>query len=110
MFKLKVGDTVRVTQGKDSGREGKIEKLYAKRRKVLIPGINIFKKHVKGTEGAKAGIYEIPRPLSFSKVALICPKCKKATRVGFRILSKEKVRVCKKCGREIDSKTKKNTK
>ena len=107
MLKLKIGDTVKILQGKDEGREGKIEKVLLKKKLVLVPGINIYKKHVKGVSGRRGGIYEVPRPLLISKVALICPKCKKTTRVGFRVLAKEKVRFCRKCGREIDAKVQK---
>lgn len=104
MLKLKVGDTVKVVSGKDKGREGKIEKIFPKKSTALVPGINIYKKHVKGVQGKKGGIYDIPRPLSFAKLTLICPKCKKFSRVGFKSVEKKKFRVCKKCGREIDSK------
>ncbi|OGM10593.1 50S ribosomal protein L24 [Candidatus Woesebacteria bacterium RBG_16_36_11] len=104
MLKLKVGDKIKVLTGKDKGRDGEIEKIFAKKGLLVIPGINIYKKHVKGYQGQKGGIYEIPRPMIFSKVALICPKCKKATRVGIRLVDKEKVRICKKCGKQIDSK------
>lgn len=104
MIKFKKGDTVKITAGKDKGREGKIESLFAKENLALIPGINIYKKHVKGQAGQKGGIYEIPRPLAFGKIALICPQCKKVTRVGFRVFENEKVRVCAKCKKEIDSK------
>ena len=106
MLKFKVGDTVKITAGKDKGREGKIETLFSKEALALIPGINIYKKHVKGQSGQKGGIYELPRPLSFGKIALICPKCKKVTRVGFRVLEKEKVRVCAKCKKEISEASK----
>ena len=104
MLKLKVGDKVKILTGKDKGRDGEIEKIFAKKGLLVIPGINIYKKHVKGYQGQKGGIYEIPRPMIFSKVALICPKCKKATRVGIRVIDKEKVRICKKCDKQIDSK------
>lgn len=104
MLKFKAGDTVKITIGKDKGREGKIETVYPKESLALIPEINIYKKHVKGQQGQKGGIYPIPRPLPFSKFALVCPKCKKVTRVGFRLVEKDKVRVCKKCGKEIDTK------
>lgn len=107
MIKFKVGDTVKITIGKDNGREGKIEKIYPKDGLVLVPGINIYKRHVKASavkEGQKGGVYELPRPLPFSKIALVCPKCKKVTRVGFRIVGTEKVRVCRKCKKEIDTK------
>ncbi|MBI4153530.1 50S ribosomal protein L24 [Candidatus Woesebacteria bacterium] len=103
-MKFKVGDTVKITAGKDKGRDGKIEILFAKEALALIPGINIYKKHAKGQTGQKGGIYELPRPLAFGKIALVCPKCKKVTRVGFRVRQNEKVRVCAKCKKEIDSK------
>ena len=104
MLKFKTGDTIKITAGKDKGREGKIEKILSKESKALIPGVNIYKKHVKGQQGQKGGIFEIPRALNFAKIALICPKCKKVTRVGFKIVEKNKSRVCKKCNKEIDTK------
>jgi large subunit ribosomal protein L24 len=104
MLKLKKGDTIKVTIGKDKGREAKIEKVMPKESLVLVPGVNMYKKHVKGVGEQKGGIYDIPRPLSFGKIALVCPKCKKITRVGFKMAGEEKVRVCKKCGKEIDTK------
>src|SRR3990172_5149545 len=104
MLKFKVGDKVKITSGKDKGREGKIEKLIVREARALVPGINIYKKHVKGVPGQKGGIYEIPRPLPFSSLAIICPKCSKPTRIGFRLLSEGKVRICRKCKREIDKK------
>lgn len=102
MLKIKIGDTVKVTAGKDKGREGKIEKLVD--GKVVIPGINIYKKHVKSFGEVKGGVYDIPRALDPGKIALICPKCKKITRVGFKSAGTEKVRICRKCGKEIDTK------
>jgi large subunit ribosomal protein L24 len=107
MLKFRIGDKVKVTLGKDKGREGDIERIFPKDASALVPGINIYKKHVKGRPGQKGGIYEIPRPLSFAKIALICPKCKKNTRVGYKLIANEKTRICRKCGREIDSKVKK---
>ncbi len=104
MLKLKLGDTVKITAGKDKGREGKIEKIYPEESKAVVPGVNLYKKHVKGFGDVKGGIYEIPRALGFGKIALVCPKCKKITRVGFKFAGKDKVRVCRKCGKEIDNK------
>lgn len=106
-MKFKIGDTVKITSGKDHGREGKIEKVFPKKGTAMIPEINVYKKHIKGSaveRGQKGGIYDIPRPLSLAKLALICPKCKKITRVGFKLAGKEKLRICRKCKREIDSK------
>jgi len=104
MLKFKVGDNIKVTLGKDKGREGSIERMFPKDQRALVPGLNIYKKHVKGVQGQKGGIYEIPRPFPFGKIALICPKCKKVTRVGIRIAGEEKVRICRKCKKEIDTK------
>lgn len=104
MIKFKLNDTVKITAGKDKGREGKIEKIFPSEMKVVVPGVNLYKKHVKGYGDQKGGVYDIPRPLSFGKIALICPKCKKITRVGFKFAGKEKVRFCHKCGKEIDAK------
>jgi large subunit ribosomal protein L24 len=104
MLKLKVGDTVKITAGKDKGREGKIEKIIPEVSKAVVPGVNLYKKHVKGFGDVKGGVYDIPRPLSFGKIALICPKCKKITRVGFKFAGTDKVRFCRKCRKEIDSK------
>jgi len=104
MVKFKTGDKIKILAGKDKGREGEVEKVFPKVFSLLVPGVNIYKKHVKGMPGKKGGIYEIPRPLSFSKVGLICPKCKKVTRVGFKLMDLEKIRVCRKCKREIDGK------
>ncbi|HLE49303.1 MAG TPA: 50S ribosomal protein L24 [Patescibacteria group bacterium] len=101
MLKYKITDKVKVTAGKDKGRDGVVEKIV-KGSSVLIPGINEYKKHVKAQGNQKGGIFSIPKPLPFSKIALICPKCGKPTRVGFRIAGKEKVRFCKKCDRQID--------
>ncbi len=104
MIKFKVGDQVKIMIGKDKGREGKIEKIIPAEEKVIIPEVNLYKKHVKGFGDVKGGIYPIPRPLGFGKIALICPKCKKITRVGFKFAGEEKVRICKKCKKEIDAK------
>lgn len=101
MQKFKIGDQIKVTLGKDKGRTGKIEKIYPARELVLIPEINIYKKHIKGAGELKGGVYDLPRPMPFSKIALLCPKCKKATRVGFRLVGKEKTRICRKCKKEI---------
>ncbi|MEK7550654.1 MAG: 50S ribosomal protein L24 [Patescibacteria group bacterium] len=101
MIKFKLGDNVRIMTGKDKGREGKIEKIFPKEAKVLIPGMNIYKKHVKGVGEVKGGIYDLPRPIGLGKIALVCPKCKKITRVGFRMAGSQKVRICKKCKKEI---------
>jgi len=113
MQKFRIGDEVIVRSGKDKDRKGVIEKIDPKKRVALIPGINLYKKHVKGQAvrgGQKGGIYDIPRPLSFSKISLICPSCKKSTRVGFKTVSGEKIRFCRKCKKELKTEKSKSAK
>src|SRR3989344_5479751 len=97
MFKFKVGDEVSVTLGKDKSKKGKIEKVLKSENKVVIPTINIYKRHRKATRNQSSGIFEVTRPISVSNIALICPKCGKKTKVGFEIEGKVKNRICKKC-------------
>ena len=101
-MKIKKGDKIRVTAGKDSGREGVVERVYAKANRLLITGVNIYKKHIKKNEKMpQGGTVEVPRPLDAAKVMLICPKCKKETRIGYELVKNKKFRVCKKCGSRI---------
>ena len=97
-MKIKKGDKVKIILGKDRGREGQVEKVFPKSGKVLVAGLNLYKKHVRPKkEGEKGGVVEISRPLAVSKVALICPKCGQPTRVGYQLSGKEKIRICRKC-------------
>lgn len=101
-MKLKKGDKVVVIAGKDKGKRGKIERVFSKEGKVLIAGINVFKKHLKRRdEKHPGGIVEVSKPLLAGKVALICPKCGQKTRIGWKIVGKEKLRICKKCGEGV---------
>lgn len=97
MFKFKVDDQIQVVSGRDKGKKGKIEKVLPSENKLIISGINIYKRHRKATRSQSAGIYEIARPISVSKVRIICPKCSKLVRIGFIIEGKTKNRFCKKC-------------
>lgn len=97
MYKYKVGDQVQITTGKDKGKAGKVEKVLEAENKLIVAGINVYKRHRKVSARQAAGIYEITRPILASKVAVVCPKCGKLTRIGFEMDSKVKVRVCKKC-------------
>jgi len=104
-MKLKKGDQVKITIGKDAGKTGKVEKVFSKEGKIIILGINQYKRHMKArVPGQKSEIITITKPFSISNVALICQKCKKPTRVGFKILKDEKIRICKKCNEEISEK------
>lgn len=101
-MKLKKGDKVKIIRGKDNGREGTIDRTYPKSEKVLIQGINMYKKHIKKSEQApQGGLVDLPRPLQSSKVMVICKNCGKPTRIGYKVDKDRKVRVCKKCQGEI---------
>jgi large subunit ribosomal protein L24 len=103
-MKLIKNDEVKIVKGKDKGKKGKIEKVFSKTDLVLIPGINEYKRHMKArTQNEKSQIITITKPMHAENVALICPKCKKQTRVGYKMDVKtgKKVRFCKKCNKEI---------
>ncbi len=98
-MKLRKGDKVKITAGKDKGKDGVIDRLYPKQDKVLIQGINTVKRHIKkNQELPQGGIIDMPRPLRSANIALVCPKCSKITRVGY-VTEKDgkKKRVCRKC-------------
>jgi large subunit ribosomal protein L24 len=101
-MKLKKGDTVKVLIGKDKGKTGKIQKIFAKKNQILVAGINLFKKHQKPQGKNPGGIIDIQKPLLPSKVAFLCPKCNRQTRIGSQSdKSGEKVRICRKCKQMI---------
>lgn len=101
-MKIKKGDTVLIISGKDRERKGKVLRTFPKENRILVEGVNLRKKHQKPRRpGEKGQIITFPAPLDVSNVKLICSKCGKSTRVGYRIRDKKKYRVCKKCGQEI---------
>lgn len=101
-MKIKKGDQVLIISGKDRGRKGKILKALPKEEKLVVEGINLRKKHLKPRKaGEKGQIIEFPAPLPISNIKLICPKCGKAARVGYKVEGERKYRICKQCGQEI---------
>ncbi len=100
-MKIKKGDTVLIILGKDRGRKGKVLKIIPKSEGLIVQGINIKKKHIRPKKsGEKGQIIQISAPIHISNVKLICSKCGKPSRVGYKIIEKKKNRVCKKCGQE----------
>lgn len=97
MYKFKVGDEILVTMGRDKGKKGKVQKVLENENKLVVTGINIYKRHRKASKNQGAGIYEVTRPIPTASIAIICPKCGKVTKVGFQISGKNKERICKKC-------------
>lgn len=101
-MKLKKGDEVKVIRGKDKGKTGKLEKVFPQLEKVLILGINEYKRHMKAkSQSEPSEIVTIAKPLGVASVALICPKCHVATRVGYTMEKDKKVRICRKCEQTI---------
>lgn len=97
-MKIKKGDIVKILSGKDKGKTGKVVRLFPKKKRVMVEGINVYKKHVRPKrQNEKGEIVEVARPINISNVVLICPSCSKPTRVGYSIDGEKKNRRCKKC-------------
>jgi large subunit ribosomal protein L24 len=102
-IRLKKGDTVVVRAGKDKGKTGKVVATHPSENKVTVEGLNIVKKHVKPTQAnPQGGIVELTKPIWVSKVSIVEPTTKKASRIGFNIdKDGKKTRVFKSSGKEI---------
>ena len=118
-MKIRKGDTVLIISGKDRGRKSKVLEALPKEKWLIVEGVNLRKKHQKARKaGEKGQIIELPAPIHISNVKIICSKCGKATRVGYKIISnipegkpsvsygagknqRSKIRICKECGQEI---------
>lgn len=100
-MKIRKGDTVKVTTGKDRGKTGKILRVDPGRGRVLIEDVALLTKHVRPKRGGEKGQrITVPGPVHASNVMVVCGKCGKPTRVGYHVDRevKKKSRVCKKCG------------
>ncbi|MCB9457433.1 MAG: 50S ribosomal protein L24 [Anaerolineaceae bacterium] len=107
MQRIKKGDTVEVIAGKDIGDRGEVIQVLVKQGRVVVSGVNLGKKHEKarqaGNRQIPAQILEFNAPLDASNVMLVCPKCDKRTRIGYRQKSNgHRTRFCKKCNADID--------
>jgi len=102
--KIRKNDTVVIIAGKDKGKKGKVRRALPKDDRVLVEGLNMIKRHSRARRAARqAGIIELEAPIHVSNVMLLCNKCAKPTRVGFKILDDgKKVRICRSCQGEID--------
>jgi len=102
-MKLKTNDKVEVIKGKDSGKSGKIIQVFSKNGKVVVEGVHLMKKHMRPNKrGEKGQVIELSTPMPASNVMLLCPKCGRKSRVGYKIEAEEKKRQCKKCKEVID--------
>ena len=101
-MKIRKNDQVKILSGKDRGKIGKVLHVMPKNGKAIVEGLNLAKKHSKPRrQGEKGQRISIPAPLDLSNLMLVCPKCSKAARIGFKISGKNKYRICKKCQSEI---------
>ena len=104
---VKKDDTVLILSGDDKGKQGKVLAVSPKEGKVIVEGLNMIKKHVKPRQaGEQGGIIEAESAIYACKVQVVCPACKKATRIGHKTVTNDagksrSVRICKECGEEI---------
>ena len=100
---FKTGDKVVVISGKDKGKEGKIIKVLRNENRVVVEGVNIVKKHIKGNGQTAGSITEVEAPIHASNVMIVDPKTKKPTRIGHSINKDgKKIRVTKKSNSSLD--------
>jgi large subunit ribosomal protein L24 len=101
--KIKKGDQVIVTKGRDKGKKGEVTSVDASVNKVVVQGVNVMQRHKRPSQVDPGGIVPIEKPIEISNIALVDPKTGEATRVGFKIMEDgKKVRVAKKSGEVID--------
>jgi large subunit ribosomal protein L24 len=102
-LKIKKGDTVIVTTGRDRGKSGEVVEMLPKENRAVVRGINLVKRHQRQTAAQQGGIITKSMPIHISNLALKDPKTGKPTRVGFKVLEDgQKVRVAKRSGETIN--------
>ena len=102
MRKIRTGDNVLVTTGRNKGQRGIVRQNLIARDRVVVEGVNIVKKHMKRGRARQAGIVEVEAALHVSNVMLVCPNCSQPSRVGVRTGTDGKnERFCKKCDQTI---------
>lgn len=100
---VRKGDMVTVLAGKDKGKQGKVLRVFPREQKLIVEHINFVKKHIKpNQQQPQGGIVEREVPIFTSKVMVVCPQCKKRTRIGHKMVGENRARSCKKCGEIID--------
>ncbi len=101
---VKTGDRVIVTAGKDKGKIGNVKKVDPTASTVVVEGANMVTKAQKPQPmaGIQGGLIKLEAPMDSSKVMIVCPACEKPTRIKHDVVDGKKVRVCKKCGEQLD--------
>ncbi|MEK9856298.1 MAG: 50S ribosomal protein L24 [Rhodobiaceae bacterium] len=101
-FKIKKGDQVVVTTGRDKGRRGEVMAVRRTENRVLVQGCNIVKRHTRATQDNPGGIINKEAPLHISNVSLIDPDSGQATRVGYEFKDGKKIRIARRSGKALD--------
>ena len=102
---VKNGDRVIIIAGKDKGKIGNIKKVDRKTGRVTVEGANMITKAQKPqpAAGIQGGLIKLEAPIDSSNVMIVCPACEKATRPAMKVIDGKKVRICKKCGEQLDA-------
>ena len=97
-MKIKKGDEVEVLSGKEIGKRGTVMRVLPADNKLIVDRVNVVKKHQKPTRATmQGGIIDKEMPLHASNVGIVCGKCNRATRIGYRFDGDKKIRICRKC-------------
>lgn len=101
---VKKGDKVAVLAGKDKGKSGKVLRALPKKNRVVVEGLNLTKKATKPTQkNAQGGIITREGTIHVSNVAVFCPSCDRAARLGHRRTEDgHSLRICRRCGSDLD--------
>lgn len=102
--RLKKNDIVEVMAGRDRGKSGKVLQVLRDHNRLVVEKVNMIKRHTRGSPTTgQGGIIEKEASIPISRVMLVCPKCAAPTRIGSKVTAdKQKVRVCKKCGEQLE--------
>ena len=101
--KVRKGDRVVVTAGRDKGKSGEVLRVYTSEERVLIAGVNVVKRHQRQTAKVQGGIVSKESPIHLSKISHVDPKTGSPTRIGFKVLGDgRRVRFAKKSGEVLD--------
>lgn len=102
-MKIKVKDKVLVTAGKYKGKTGTVMRVFKKTNRITVEKVNIRTKHIKKTANQAGQKIKYEAPLNVSNVSLVCPNCKKTTRIAYSIPKKgKKFRICLKCKESVE--------
>ena len=103
-LQVKTGDRVMIIAGKDKGKSGNVKKAIPSEAKVVVEGANMVTKAQKPNPmaGVQGGLVKVEAALDASNVMVVCPSCEKPTRIKHDVVDGKKIRVCKKCGEQLD--------